>query len=142
MDKKKIKLKIFIFIAISIIGFFYIEIKSRHDRKLHDKFFSELDLELKGVIFSLKEIGHDRAKVKIRVTYSNKKEYVDPHIIWTDFCTMKNDTANMELSNARALRIGDTIIFGPKDRYIIISGKDTIVNFPDGNDMSYEFGRR
>lgn len=108
-----------------------IEISERN--KVNFSFF------IKGTIVEIKKKGRNVALCRITVIDSNKANF-NGNTPFGGKVELKNDYAKIELTHSNCLRLGDTIIIGPHDNYIIISDTDTILKL-NYYDYCNELGR-
>ncbi len=129
LDKISIKriLKTFLIFVIPFIIFcVFID---RKGSEAHKTFFDNFDLTFGGLIIQKTDLNnHDQAKIIIKVTHSNKKEYTTKNQYISDYCILRNDTAYMNIDFSCCMQVGDSIQIGPGEKIIIKSSNDTILN--------------
>jgi hypothetical protein len=134
-DLNKFKKRgIYVLPILGVLWIWFVMYDQKSTKKQYQDYFNAFDLQFKGRVINIQRLTHDRAKCIILVTESNKKEHIDSGKLWWEYCTLKNDTAYMELTHGSCLEIGDSIFIGPSNRYIIKAKNDTLLVFPNGKD--------
>jgi uncharacterized membrane protein len=114
-------LTVFIFFAFFSLAILF---TIRNEKKT-DEITQNFYVEIKGIIIEKRNLDHDDAYCKILVTQSNKKLYKGKGI-FGGTTKLNNNIAEIRLVHSHCLQIGDTVMIGPNNNFIIKSGNDTL----------------
>jgi len=139
-NKTRIVRVLLVLVLIITIFSYVLFIEAPEKSRSLDKNISNFKLSIQGVIIDKISIGHNDARCELLVLNSNLDKFQGFDYLGREI-DMLNDTVNLTLMRSDCLSIGDTILFGPGDNYII-RNKVLYLDRLNKLDDCYELGRR